>query len=38
MVEIINFYIDDLGTRPPDRKIGRQPAHEHDYFSLGEII
>lgn len=30
--------IDDSGTRHPDRKQGRQPAHGHDWFGLGGIL
>ena len=38
MSEIINFYIDDSGTRHPDKKSGRRPAHGYDYFSLGGVL
>lgn len=38
MTDIINFYMDDSGTRHPDRKIGREPSHGYDYFSLGGIL
>ena len=38
MSEIINFYIDDSGTRHPDKKIGRRAAHGCDYFSLGGVL
>lgn len=31
------IYIDDSGTRHPDRKPGNKPAHGHDYFSLGGV-
>ena len=35
---IVNFYMDDSGTRHPDRKPGRRPAHGHDYFALGGVL
>ena len=33
-----NLYIDDSGTRHPDRKQGKKPAHGHDYFALGGVL
>lgn len=36
--KIINFYMDDSGTRHPDRRPGRRPAHKCDYFALGGVL
>ena len=36
--KIINFYMDDSGTRHPDRNPGRTPAHGYDYFALGGVL
>lgn len=36
--DVINFYMDDSGTRHPDRKPGRTPAHQYDYFALGGVL
>lgn len=38
MVDILSLYLDDSGTRHPDKKIGRVPEHGYDYFSLGGIL
>lgn len=38
MGNVINLYIDDSGTRHPDRESGRKPKHGHDYFALGGIL
>ncbi len=38
MAKQLNFYMDDSGTRHPDRKIGRSPAHGCDWFALGGIL
>lgn len=38
MPNVMNFYMDDSGTRHPDRKPGRIPAHGHDWFGLGGIL
>lgn len=38
LLRIINFYMDDSGTRHPDRHPGRTPAHGHDWFTLGGIL
>ena len=35
---IINFYMDDSGSRHPDKHPGRTPAHGHDWFTLGGIL
>ncbi len=38
MVSTLNLYIDDSGTRHPDKKQGKKPKHGHDYFALGGIL
>jgi Protein of unknown function (DUF3800) len=38
MSDVINLYLDDSGTRYPDRKSGRLPSHGYDYFALGGIL
>jgi hypothetical protein len=38
MPKVVNFYIDDSGTRHPDRWPGKRPAHGYDWFSLGGIL
>lgn len=38
MPDIIRLYIDDTGTRHPDRKIGNTPAHGRDWFALGGVL
>ena len=38
MPKVINFYLDDSGTRHPDHKPGKRPAHGADYFALGGIL
>ena len=38
MVKTLNFYLDESGPRHPDKKIGRSPAHSHDYFAFGGIL
>jgi hypothetical protein len=38
MVETVNLYMDDSGTRHPDRKPGKSPAHGRDWFALGGIL
>ncbi len=37
-VGVYTLYIDDSGTRHPDKGPGRLPAHGHDWFALGGII
>ncbi len=32
------LYLDDSGTRHPDKKQGITPQHGHDYFGIGGII
>lgn len=38
VVAALNLYLDDSGTRHPDREVGRQPAHGHDWFAMGGIL
>lgn len=38
MTNLYHLYIDDSGTRHPDRKPGRIPGHGYDYFALGGIL
>lgn len=38
MFSVLNLYIDDSGTRNPDKKPGRQPAHGYDWFALGGFV
>jgi len=38
MADVLNFYIDDSGTRHPTRDPGRKPEHGYDYFALGGIL
>jgi len=38
MVKVYNYYMDDSGSRCPDRDIGRKPKHGNDWFSLGGVI
>lgn len=37
-MDMYHLYMDDSGTRHPDRKQGRKPKHGGDYFSLGGIL
>lgn len=34
----VQFYLDDSGTRHPNRKPGKTAAHKHDWFALGGIL
>lgn len=34
----ISFYLDDSGTRYPNRAPGKRPEHGHDWFALGGIL
>ena len=34
----MHLYMDDSGTRHPDRDRGRIPAHGHDWFGLGGVL
>lgn len=38
MPKFYNLYMDDSGTRHPDKKIGRKAKHGNDWFSMGGII
>lgn len=38
MVDVLQFYMDDSGTRHPDRKPGKKAAHGRDWFALGGIL
>ena len=38
MVNAMHFYMDDSGTRNPDRHPGRVPAHGYDWFALGGVL
>jgi Protein of unknown function (DUF3800) len=38
MPKVFNFYLDDSGTRHPDHKPGKRPAHGYDWFALGGIL
>lgn len=38
MIETLNFYIDESGTRRPDKKPGRLPKHGHDWFGMGGVL
>jgi len=34
----MSLYMDDSGTRQPDRNPGRCPGHGHDWFGLGGVL
>lgn len=38
MVALLNLYLDDSGTRNPDRSPGQRPGHGHDWFGIGGIM
>ena len=38
MPNVMHFYMDDSGTRHPDRNPGKPPAHGHDWFGLGGVL
>ncbi|HUQ35200.1 MAG TPA: DUF3800 domain-containing protein [Aestuariivirga sp.] len=38
VAETVNFYLDDSGTRHPNRKPGKRAAHGYDWFALGGIL
>lgn len=38
MAEIINLYIDDSGTRHPDKKSCPLGSHQYDWFGLGGVM
>src|SRR6516165_528372 len=35
---VINFYIDDSGTRHPDHDPGKRAKHEFDWFAPGGVL
>jgi hypothetical protein len=38
MANVINFYLDDSGTRRPDHDPGKRAAHRYDWFALGGVL
>jgi Protein of unknown function (DUF3800) len=38
MVDVVNFYMDDSGTRHPDHDPGKRAAHGYDWFALGGVL
>jgi hypothetical protein len=38
MPKAFSLYMDDTGTRHPDHKVGREAAHQHDWFALGDYL
>lgn len=38
MPKVLNFYLDDSGTRHPDHDPGKRAAHGYDWFALGGIL
>ena len=38
MVKVMSLYMDDSGTRQPDRDPGRRPEHGYDWFGLGGVL
>jgi uncharacterized protein DUF3800 len=38
MKNIMNFYLDDSGTRHPSHNPGKRAAHGYDWFSLGGVL
>jgi hypothetical protein len=38
MDDVVNFYMDDSGTRHPDHNPGKRAAHAFDWFALGGIL
>lgn len=38
MTDVVNFYMDDSGTRHPDHDPGKRAAHNYDWFALGGIL
>jgi hypothetical protein len=38
MAKVVNFYMDDSGTRHPDHNPGKRAAHGYDWFALGGIL
>jgi len=38
MTEVMRLYLDDSGTRHPDRDRGQRSVHGHDWFGLGGVF
>jgi hypothetical protein len=38
MAKVINFYLDDSGTRRPNHDPGKRAAHGYDWFALGGVL
>ena len=38
LVAVMNLYLDDSGTRNPDRSPGQVPGHGYDWFGIGGIM
>jgi Protein of unknown function (DUF3800) len=38
MVKVVNFYMDDSGTRHPDHDPGKKAEHGYDWFALGGVL
>jgi hypothetical protein len=38
LVGVINFYMDDSGTRHPDHDPGKRAVHGYDWFALGGVL
>lgn len=38
MENVVNFYLDDSGTRHPNHRPGKMAAHGYQWFSLGGIL
>jgi hypothetical protein len=38
MGNVVNFYMDDSGTRHPDHDPGKRAKHNFDWFALGGIL
>lgn len=38
MAGVLSLYIDDSGTRNPDKDLGKLPAHGRDWFALGGVM
>src|ERR1700731_3529747 len=36
--KVINFYMDDSGTRHPDHDPGKRASHGYDWFALGGVL
>jgi hypothetical protein len=34
----MHLYLDDSGTRHPDRDPGQKPAHKYDWFGIGGVV